>query len=701
MKPSKHLKRTFTKQQEHSDCGVACLLSIIKFHAGDGTIESLRELSGTNQEGTTLLGLYQTAQKIGFDTKGVKSSTEAIQQLQLPCILHVNIDDKRLHYLVCYEQKGEEFLVGDPAEGLKTINKEELNHIWQSKSVLELKPNPGFKTQSYVKKQKQNWLKDFIGNDYITLLVSSIIGVLSTVLGLTLAMFNQKLIDDILPEKDIKLFTLIISLVAFLLLARVGLNYLRSFVLQKQNKIFNNRMLGSFFEKLLYLPIGFFESRRTGELIARMNDAQKIQQTISLLIGSVVIDLLMAIVFTIAIFYYHTGLGILSILFIPFIVLWTYKMSKTISAKQKKVMLAYADNESNYIQKLKEIDAIKVFQKEEKSIEETTSIYQKFQEEAFSLGITSLKFSFPLQVLGIVYSLSIISYATFLIFDDVFTIGQLTAILTISASIFPAIVRIVSANVQIQGGKVAFNRMFEITSVSPESSQNESEDIQINTESIHFKQVSFRFAGRKALIQNATMDLQKGQITALLGESGSGKTTIFKILQKFYTFESGKIQINQETDWSAISHTDWRKQLATVPQEVALLNATLSENIAFEKGNKEQLQKVVEFCKTYGFEKYFSEFPQDYFTKLGEEGVNISGGQKQLVGFARALFSNCQVLLLDEPTSSMDVNMSQFAMDLLHQIKKEKLIFLITHENEVANQADKIYRIESGEVEAR
>ncbi|MFT5917665.1 MAG: ABC-type bacteriocin/lantibiotic exporter with double-glycine peptidase domain, partial [Bacteroidia bacterium] len=445
MKPSKQLKRTFTKQQEHSDCGVACLLSIIKFHEGDGTIESLRELSGTDQAGTTLLGLYQTAQKIGFDTKGVKSSTEAIQQLQFPCILHVNIDDKRLHYLVCYEQKGENFLVGDPAEGLKTINKEELNHIWQSKSVLELKPNSSFKTESYTRKQKQNWLKEFIGNDYITLLVSSIIGVLSTVLGLTLAMFNQKLIDDILPEKDIKLFILIISLVAFLLLARVGLNYLRSFVLQKQNKIFNNRMLGSFFEKLLYLPIGFFESRRTGELIARMNDAQKIQQTISMLIGSVVIDLLMAIVFTIAIFYYHTGLGILSMLFIPFIVLWTYKMSRTISAKQKKVMLAYADNESNYIQKLKEIDAIKVFQKEEKSIEETTSIYQKFQEEAFSLGITGLKFSFPLQVLGIVYSLSIISYATFLIFDDVFTIGQLTAILTISASIFPAIVRIVSA----------------------------------------------------------------------------------------------------------------------------------------------------------------------------------------------------------------------------------------------------------------
>lgn len=143
--------------------------------------------------------------------------------------------------------------------------------------------------------------------------------------------------------------------------------------------------------------------------------------------------------------------------------------------------------------------------------------------------------------------------------------------------------------------------------------------------------------------------------------------------------------------WIAISHTDWRKQLSTAPQEIALLNATLLENIAFEKGYKQQaqqVQKVLDFCKKHGFEKYFADFPQGYLTKLGEEGVNISGGQKQLVAFARALFSDCKVLLIDEPTASMDKEMSQFVMDLLHEIKKDKITFLITHETGVAEQAN-------------
>lgn len=194
------------------------------------------------------------------------------------------------------------------------------------------------------------------------------------------------------------------------------------------------------------------------------------------------------------------------------------------------------------------------------------------------------------------------------------------------------------------------------------------------------------------------MESSKGEIVALLGESGSGKSTLLQILQKFYDYERGKIIINQNVDWNKISHQAWRSHIGVVPQEIKIFSGSLLDNICLGDTQKEA-EDIVLFCREYGFDRYFEEFPQNYLTILGEEGVNISGGQKQLVALARALYQKPQLLLLDEATSAMDNKMEQFVLDLLNKIKVEASIIIATHRLRPAKQADRIYIIENGRIQ--
>ncbi len=252
-----------------------------------------------------------------------------------------------------------------------------------------------------------------------------------------------------------------------------------------------------------------------------------------------------------------------------------------------------------------------------------------------------------------------------------------------------AIGRLVLTNVQIQEARVAFNRMYEFAGLESENSgetKSENNELpQIN--SIKVKDLTFRFAGKKVLLENVNLALQKGKVTVLMGEVGSGKSVLLRLLQKFRSYESGQIVINDTLNLTEINAKRWRSKLGVVPQEIKLFSGTLLDNITL--GNfVEEAEKAVEFCKAFGFDSYFENLPQNYLTVVGEEGVNLSGGQRQLVGLARALYNNPDVLLLDEPTSAMDTITEGFIIDLLKGLKKDKIILMVTHRQNFEGLAD-------------
>ncbi|MEA9413550.1 MULTISPECIES: peptidase domain-containing ABC transporter [unclassified Flavobacterium] len=687
----KQIQKTHTLQLDQSDCGVACLLSIIKLYNGNQSIEKLREISGTTKQGTTTLGLYQAANKLGFTAEGYEADIKTLITHKQPVILHVLIDNQLQHYIVCYkydDSKG--FLIGDPAKGLYNLSVEELETIWISKTCLTLEPNENFITKKTDKKAQIKWFLDVVKEDYKLIGISVLLGIFIASLGMSMALFSQKLIDDILPSHNIKKLISGISLLVILLLAKVGIAVLREYFLLQQSKDFNNRINNSFFSSLLQLPKPFFDTRQIGELVARLNDVQRVQGVIKMLTSTLVIDVLVAIISLVFLFGYSWKLGLISLLSLPIYFFIIYSKNKKIMDSQKEVMQSYALNESNYINTIQGISTIKIDNKQPLFNKLNEHLFANFQEKKFNLGKINITLSWQSGLASLIFSISILIYTSVQVFNDEIKIGELMAILGIVGALLPSIANLALISIPINEAKIAFNRMYEFASIEKET-EDGLEVFEI--EKISIQNLSFRFAGRSELFHDVNIDMEKGKFIAVVGESGSGKSTLGQILQRFYDFENGNIIVNNKYSLKEIGLKHYRDLLAVIPQEITIFKGTVIDNILL--GKEETPEGFMKFITEYGFDFYFSQLPQGLTTILGEEGINLSGGQKQIIALARALYKKPQFLILDEATAAMDRNTEQFTINLLQKIKKECAIFFISHRlNMLKNIADTIYILE-------
>lgn len=275
------------------------------------------------------------------------------------------------------------------------------------------------------------------------------------------------------------------------------------------------------------------------------------------------------------------------------------------------------------------------------------------------------------------------------------TAGVIIAILQLVGLLMASTSNLALVNIEIQEAKVAFNRMYEFTSIEEENKGS----IPLTTfNSLEIKNLSFRFTGRKQLFKNINLVVQNNECIAIVGESGCGKSTLNQILQKFYQLENGQILINKVHNFSAIKTQDWRNIIGVVPQEITLFSGNVISNILLEQQEEDPI-KIFQFFEKYGFNTFLNSLPQSHATIIGEEGINLSGGQKQVVGLMRALYKKPQLLILDEFTSAMDRKTEQFVIDLLNKLKFELAIIFISHRlHSLPKIADRIYVIENGVV---
>ncbi|WP_457617973.1 cysteine peptidase family C39 domain-containing protein [Lutibacter sp.] len=412
----KLLTKTHVLQHDQSDCGVACLLSIINYYDGNTSLEKLRELSGTTKQGTTLLGLYRAANQLGFDANGCEADLQAVIDHVAPLILHVVLEERLQHYVVCYGFENEKFIIGDPAKGITTYTKEELTNIWKYNTCLTLTPNKNFVKALDTKKSKKQWFLNLLKEDSQLLSISVVIGVGVALLGMAMAIFSQKLIDDILPSQNTQKLITGIGLLAFLLLIRVGFTVLREFLLIKQSKDFNNRIIAKFYGSLLHLPKPFFDTRKIGELVARLNDTNRIQRVIKLIANNFVIDILIVLISFGYLFMYSWQTGVIAVLSLPIYFVLIYRFNKRIINAQKKVMQGYALSESNYITTMQGISEIKNFNKQPGFEKLNALIYGNFQDKVFDLGKINIRLSLLSGILSVLFLISILSYTSFSVY---------------------------------------------------------------------------------------------------------------------------------------------------------------------------------------------------------------------------------------------------------------------------------------------
>ncbi|MGG9970315.1 peptidase domain-containing ABC transporter [Ferruginibacter sp. SUN002] len=697
----KHIQKTITLQQDQQDCGVACLLSLIKYYGGVNTFDNLRKLSGTNITGTTLLGLYQAANQSGFTAEGYEADIAALLTHPDPCILHLLIDNTIQHYVVCYgvTQKDNElkFIIGDPSKGIEYLNKSELKKIWKSKTCLTLTPNESFKKESAINKEKILWLKQLVKDDATILSIAFALGIGIAILGLSMAIFSQRLIDDIIPQHNFLKLNLGVALLLVLLIIKEGLIVLRQLFLLRQSKDFNIRITTFFYDHLLHLPKPFFDTRKIGELSARLQDTGRIQNVITQLTGNVIIDLLIVIVSFIFIFIYSWQVGIICLCTMPFFYNLIYLKTKQIQDKQRAIMSNYATVESNYISSLQGIDSIKNFNKESLFATVNNSIYKHYQDSIVIFGKIKIKISFLVNVFASLFLCSILMYSSYQVINHHLKLGELMALLGMCSTLLPPVTNLALVFLPINEAKIAFDRMFEFTSVEKEIINAENNlPSNLSLQSINIQNLLFRFAGRSPILKDISLKIRRGESTAIIGENGCGKSTLLQLLQKNYDYEKGSIIINDRIDLKDISIVNWRKIVAAVPQQIHLFNTSVLENIAFEDASV-KTEKVIDFLKEYGFIQFIESLPQSYFTLVGEEGINISGGQRQIIALARALYHQPQLLILDEATSAMDKDAERFVLQLLMKLKPKIAIILIAHKIEnLQTICNEVYLFEKG-----
>lgn len=700
MRIDKHITNTFVLQRDQSDCGIACLSSIINYYGGIANQENIRIASGTNKQGTTLLGLFQAANGLGLIAEGMQGDVFYLKSLSGPAILHVVTNERMLHYVVFYGFANNHFLIGDPALGVKWINIDELNSIWKSGKLLTLAPDENrFTRKTKETRSKLHWLYQLIKDDFKLLITILITGITIAVLGLATAVFAQVFIDNLIPSGNRQRIFVSIFLIGCLLFARSIVSFFRQQLTLKQGVDINVRITGDFLTNLFLLPLPFFAARKVGDMVARLNDIGRIQQAISYLFGELLISILVVIVSLTTLFIYSFWIGFVILASVPLFWWVGFKYQHPIIMAQRELMTSYALNESNYINTINNIQPLKSYKREYLFTNIALSLFSIFQNKAYSVGKLGATIQLLTGLIGLSITIGIIVISAFQMLSGDMTAGVFMAVFSLSTSILPALSNITFTNVQLQGARVAFERMYEFSSMDKEFEEeieNQKSKVEHFAE-LEFKDISFRYPGRALIINNLTFRVKKGELVTIFGDNGMGKSTLLSLVQRFYLPESGSILINS-LPIDKISIPSYRKIVGVVPQDISLINATLMANITLSNSEQDS-NKAYNILAQHGLLPYFERFPQGFFTMLGDGGVQISGGQKQLIGLARALVNEPQILLVDELTAHMDRATEDFVLELMKKLRRSTGILSITHSIRNAALSDRIIVLSNGRVE--
>jgi ATP-binding cassette, subfamily C, bacteriocin exporter len=685
MSEKEKIIRSCLMQHDSSDCGVACLVSVIRYLGGDAELEKIRLMSGTGQSGTSMLGLYQAASELGLDATGYEASVSSIIEYADVLILHVRKEEYLEHFIIVFSYEKGLFKVWDPSVGFLALTSEELDKIWVSRKCLGLKPNSKFRLKKREGRKKLKWILKVIAPERDFLIVSFLIGIIVSVLGLVLAVYTQKLIDQVLPAKKINYLVITGFLVLILLVTRVILAAIRQALLLNQGKLLNIRVVHRFFSSLFPLPKIFFDTRKTGDFVARLNDTMRLQKVIADVMGSYLIDILVVAVSLVSIFVYSFEAGLVTLLFFPLFYLGIARLSSRLISCQTLMMQGYAANESNFIDTLKGIMEIRSHNWNDFYINKSNSIYSGFQERILDLGKLKIRLSLNIGVIGSFYIVLVLILASVGVIKSDLTQGELMAIVGLCSNLLPSAINLFLINIPVSEAKVAVNRMFEFMSDEPEDDIRVPPVPDLRIGRLTMEGISFRYPGQRLLLERVSLDIRKGEIVVLVGENGSGKSTLANLLLRFYTPETGSIYVDGERDTDSLTIQQWRKSVGYIPQEIHIFNGTILQNLIIDP-SESSIKDALSAIDAYGLHDSIQSFPNGILTIVGEEGINLSGGQKQVIAYIREIIRKPDILVIDEGTSNMDFRTELLIMEILQKLKREMGILVITHRLDFARK---------------
>jgi len=692
----------YYQQLDMADCGAACLAMIASYFGKNLNIAEVRSNSGTDIIGTNILGMVQGASKYGLSARAVKGKKEAItKSTPVPFIAHMHIDrgdgDWVDHFVVVKKIGGKKIQVWDPdpLEKKKTIRYEEFFKSWTGYALF-LEPDETFKKNS-----KQNillkFLPVFLPHKKI-LCYSFLCSILLLIFGIVSSFYYKYVFDEVIFAKtSFSLNTLSIGIVIAVIIQSV-VGTIRSVFLSHFSYKTDLQLNFSYLSHIFHLPLSFFESRKSGEILSRLDDLDKIKQTISSAALSGIMDLVMLVVSGPILWNINGTLFSISIVTVLAVSIVSILFAKIYRSYYSKIMSQNADVQSYLFESLNGVATVKALNAEDVVHEEYEKKKMKAVSSSWKVNRYGISQGFISGIISGVSGIVVFWIGSSFIIKGSMSFGTLITFNSLLGYFTGPLFRLVNIQNSVQESLIAAERVGEILELEREQLDDRKYmTIERIEGHIQFNNVTFRYGSRLPVYDNLSLEIMPGSWTAFVGPSGSGKSTVVKLLLKFYEAEKGTIFLDGK-DIRDIDTRCLRSRIGYVPQDIFLFSGTVKENISLRKPDA-TLEEVMEAAKKAGAHEFIDKLPRRYDTVLGEHGGGLSGGEKQRLALARAMLGNPSLIILDEATSSLDTVSEMEIYKIIRSLRSEDIsVIIIAHRLSTVKNCDNIFVMNEGKI---
>lgn len=683
-------------QNDETDCGPACLAAIFGKYGLKVSIAKIRDIAGTDRQGTSACGLVKVIEHYGFEQKVVEADKNALtQKLPLPAIAHVVIDNTLLHYVVITKIKDNTVVVSDPAKGSVRYKKEDFLKIWTNVLILIA---PTKESQKGNKKEStlSSFFRLLISQKWLLLRIF-ILSMILTSIGIITSFYYQVLMDNIVPSLSIEMLNYVSAITLSLFLVQICLNFFRGLLIVKLEQNIDIPIMLGYYNHALILPMKFYSMRDTGEIISRFNDASSIRDIVSEASLTIMMDTIMAVVGAVVLFNSNRLLFLISVVMLILYGIIVFVYNKPIKKINRKIMEMNSKVTSQFVETINGIETIKAFNQEDNEKEKTDKLYKKFLKKVFNGGVLSLSQQTITMFVAVVGELVILWVGVAYVIKGELTLGELITFNALLGYFIEPIKNLINLQPSIQTAVVAADRLGEILDITPEYNyEHEQLNDKIKFDKISISNLDFRYGTRELVLKDINLEICRGEKIAFVGESGSGKTTLANLLVRLYEQEKGSIKLDS-IDIREFSIKQIRDNISYISQNTFLFSGTIRENLLF--GNSDVSDDdISQVCKICELEEYINSLPLKFNTRIEENGKNLSGGQKQRLAIARALLKKPEILIMDEATSNLDYVTERSIEKTINNFSKNMTTIIIAHRLSTIKDCDKILVLRNGQI---
>jgi len=691
------------KQPDSMDCGPTCLRMVAKYYGRNFNIQTFRKLCEINREGVSMLGISDAAEKTGFRTLGAKLTVQQFKEAELPCILHW----RQYHFVVLYKIKNHRYYLADPASGLVTLSEADFAQNWigdednQKGIALLLTPTPQFYEQDDEKNSELRW--SFLFRYLVTyrkLVIQLLLGLgIGSLLQLITPFLTQSIVDIGINTGNLNFIFIILIAQIALIIGRVSVEFIRSWILLHISTRINISILTDFLIKLMKLPMSFFDTKMTGDIMQRMNDQRNIETFLTGSALTTVFSMFNLVVFSVVLAYYNLPIFFVFAASSSLYTLWIVAFLKRRRQLNYKSFDVSARNQSSIIQLVGGMQEIKLNNCEQQKRWE----WEHIQARLFKFNVKTLAL-IQYQQGGATFinegkNILITFLSAEAVINGSLTIGAMVAVQYIVGQLSTPIEQFLGFIQGFQDARISLERLNEIHQMQDEEPPGKDYNFTLpENKSLFINNLTFRYpgAGNEPVLENISLCIPQGKTTAIVGMSGSGKTTILKLLLRFYEPQKGEIKVGDQ-QLGNIGFKTWRSQCGVVMQDGFIFSDNIERNIAVgdEYPDKVKLRHAI---KVANIQDFIDGLPLGLNTKIGAEGNGISQGQRQRMLIARAVYKNPEYLFFDEATNALDANNERIIMNNLGEFFKGRTVIIVAHRLSTVRNADNIVVLDKGKI---